>query len=182
MEQRIGVDSNTFTYLANAMAIGYDPEKDSPQLREEKIAMLRILLYIGNILVVPTIEEEYRKVRDEEKLKELERLHTIFLSDAFRQSPEGVKQICNKLKQAHKPEIDRKIYAECVVNNIDILLTYDADFLNHLATTQYKTILQKPSEFWLNQNIPKDTLPKSSPHPSNPLSRQTFWRWETGTV
>ena len=59
----VAVDSNALTYLVEPMEPGYDPALDDPVLVQERIAMVRILLYGDlDMWVSPTVKQESREI------------------------------------------------------------------------------------------------------------------------
>jgi hypothetical protein len=81
------------------------------------------------------------------------------------------------LQRAHPKPDDCRILAEAEELKLNFLLTYDHDFWRRLSAISSTTKLMKPSSYWSTLGILKGAAPVTVPHPTNPLSRQSWWRW-----
>jgi hypothetical protein len=80
VEQLVGIDSKALTYLIEAMEPTYDPKEDQSSLAAERIAMIRIYLYGGYVFrVLPTVMQEYNRIRTELRRIRHERTTDILL-------------------------------------------------------------------------------------------------------
>ena len=68
------------------------------------------------------------------------------------------------------------VLAEAEATQLAILLSFDFDFVDHLAGKS-NVILMKPLDCWKALGIPRGSPPKTVPHPTNPLIDQSWWRW-----
>ncbi len=68
------------------------------------------------------------------------------------------------------------VLAEAEATQLAILLSFDFDFVDHLAAKS-NVILMKPLDCWKALGIPRGSPPKTVPHPTNPLIDQCWWRW-----
>lgn len=82
MNDRVGIDSNTLTYLVESMDPGYNPTADLYNLAYKRISLLRIYLY-GAIPfhIVPTVTKEYQKIKIKLRKDTHESLCKILLLD-----------------------------------------------------------------------------------------------------
>jgi hypothetical protein len=71
---------------------------------------------------------------------------------------------------------DCRILAEAEELELESLLTYDTKFLSRLAGASPATVVESPSSYWVRLGIPKGAKPVTIPHPTNPLSQQSWWR------
>jgi predicted nucleic acid-binding protein len=178
-EPDIGIDSNTLTLLIEAVDPDYDPSSDSPQLVEEKKAILRVFLYQGIAYHVgPTVEAEYKKIQDNRRFQ----AHVSFSKALLRDGPwqlnfSSIKQRAVSLGAYHNGLKDCYILAEAEEMHLDALLTNDNDFLKHLGPVSKSTMLVRPSQFWDSLGVPKGTAPTWLPSNGNPLLQKTWWRW-----
>ena len=64
------------------MSPGYEPDKDQTTLAEERVCLLRIILYGGiTYHVLPTVREEYSFINDEAWRKEHEDITIVLCLD-----------------------------------------------------------------------------------------------------
>jgi hypothetical protein len=69
--QKLAVDSNSLTCMVDVTTPGYDPRRDRSKVCAERVAMLRIELYMNSkdrIYVLPAVEEEYQRIPEEHRL------------------------------------------------------------------------------------------------------------------
>lgn len=178
MDAWVAIDSMCLSYLVDAMASGKQPTGD---LSDQKISLLRIYLYRNEILyLTPTVESEYKKIRDEIKKETHESISMILLGDVLKANLTLLdSKICqySKFHSGKKNRDDCKILAEAELGVCKYLLTYDSDFLKRLKDKTHGITMTTPSEFWNLLNIPRGSAPIRAPHPTNPLSNQTWWIW-----
>ena len=77
----------------------------------------------------------------------------------------------------HPKERDCRILSEAEDFDLNVLLTYDFDFLQRLQGQSPTVALLRPSALWQQLGIPRGTRPEKAPHPTNPLSQETWWEW-----
>jgi hypothetical protein len=83
MRSLIGIDSNSLTYLVEAIEPRYEPRADDPNIAAERIAMLRTYLYAGvQFWVSPTVAREYNRIRQPSKHLKHQRTAFILLNDS----------------------------------------------------------------------------------------------------
>lgn len=178
-EPEIGIDSNILTLLIEAVDPAYDPSADSLQLADEKKAILRIFLYKGIAYCVgPTVETEYKKIKDNFRLQShVSFCNTLLHSGLWYLNDSTIKRRSVSLGTYHNGEKDCYILAEAEEMHLDVLLTNDNDFLKHLGPVSKSVKIVRPSHFWTSLSVSKGTAPDWMPADSNPLQQKTWWRW-----
>jgi len=172
---RVCVDSNALTYLVEAMTNGGCPTGD---VAAEKIALLRIYLYRNDVLYLSqTVELEYQRIKDETRKLYHKQIADILLGEIQPVDSNAIKARTTDYLAHHGKQEDCRVLSECELGGGDVLLTYDQDFLKRLRGKTQRIELCAPSEFWSSLAIPKGTRPVTSPHPSNPLSKEVWWVW-----
>lgn len=172
------IDSNAVTYLLEAMAAGTCPVG---ALAAEKISLLRTYLYRDEILhMSPTVEAEYSKIRDEARRKHHVNLGNALLGDTLEPDMQELETRTHEYLQLHRGDQNRndcQIVAEAELGGCDCLLTYDPALLANLAGRTHGISLLTPKDFWSSLNIPRGSAPVRLPHPTSPLSKETWWIW-----
>lgn len=175
---KVSIDSNALSYLVDAMMNGKKPVGKEA---DEKIAMLRAYLYRDDILYVsPTVRVEYEKIKDDKKRRDHHEITEILLGDIFISDHSLIRirtKEYNKFHSGKKNEKDCKILAESEIGGCNLILTYDQSFYNKLHGKTHGIKMMKPSDYWVSLGIPKDSIPVTVPHPTNPLSKETWWIW-----
>jgi len=179
----VAIDSNCLTYLVDAM---YSCERPIDDLADQKIALLRIYLYRDEILYISsTVQSEYRKIRDASNKERHEGISNILLGDVPKSNPKTIEdRFCfyTNFHKGKKNKKDCRILAESELGDCQYLLTYDFKYLSRLKEKTEIIKMKTPVEFWSSLNIPKGAKPVRTPHPTNPLSNQTWWIWKTGVT
>jgi predicted nucleic acid-binding protein len=173
----VGLDSNCLSYLLDSIA---NIEEPTGQLANEKIALLRSWFYKPGafpFILTETVISEVARIRDIERHK----FHESFIQSLFLDYPvsnlTAVQARTAEFTKDHCGLSDCRILAEAEELELDIVLTYDHDFLKNLSTTSDTTKLMKPSSYWASLSITKGATPVTVPHHTNPLSEQSWWRW-----
>jgi hypothetical protein len=172
------VDNMILSYLEHAMAVGYDPAADDEVLAEQKVAALRLFLWT-NLAVGETAVAQSQRARDPEVCEQLDRLVAIQLPEYRVPDHErnALDARTRELAQLHGDEEDCRIVAEAELVGVPTLLTFDKTMQKRLRNAARVEIMS-PSEQWDRLAIPRGRDPIREPHPTNPLSRRSFWRWE----
>jgi hypothetical protein len=179
LNKKISIDSNSLTYLLEAISIGYDPQNDNSSLRSERLAMIRIFLYrdMGFFYVLPSVKKEYLKITDNQWRKEHENLVQILLKNyPFTLDKNNLHKRIRELLLYHNSTKDCTILAEAEQSNMDILLTRDIDFIKRLSPYANNVNIVKASDYFKTLNIKPGSQPKLRPSESNPLSKKNWWR------
>jgi hypothetical protein len=173
----ICIDSNTITYLFQAID-NYNPKNDNDtNLRNERVAMIRIRFYVGGRLrILPSVRDEINKIPDIDKW-----LHHIIIANWLDTRPCNLnsQQILIRKSyfyQSHNKDIDCQILAEAEGTKMDILLSYDNDFKKRLDQKANGVTIISPSDFVLSLNLQPGSKPKLRPIPPNPLYNKTWWK------
>jgi predicted nucleic acid-binding protein len=177
LKYAVAIESNTLSYLAEAMLPGYDPKDDNPALAKERISMIRIFLYTGiTYHVLPTVHKEYSRIVERKTRKEHQEIAEMLCFDHWEFDQAEIKLMKNRFLTHHNQENDCKILAEAEAAGMDILLSFDKRFINKLVKKTEKVKIMKPTDFWDLLNIQLGTKPKLCPSRSNPLSQKTWWQ------
>ncbi len=178
MDACVAIDSNSLSYLVDAMNSGQQPTGD---LCDQKISLLRVYLYRNEILyLVPTVESEYKRIKDEIRREIHDGISMVLLGDVLEADPTLLEnRVCQYsiIHSGKKNNKDCQILAEAELGGCEYLLTYDFKFLARLKDKTQKITMITPSEFWELLNIPHGSNPVRVPHHTNPLSKQTWWIW-----
>lgn len=177
MKKTIAIDSNALTYFIGAIESAYDPSLDTPNLAAQKVAMLRIYFYRGEpFYIVPTVEQEYKRITEDGKRNIHGDVHSILLLDFIWDIDENeIIKRANSYSNFHPDPKDCRIVAEAELGGIEVLLSFDRQFINRLRHNTVSIVLMQPSDYWNILNIAPGTRPILSPHKSNPLSHKTWW-------
>jgi hypothetical protein len=81
--EKVSIDSNSLTYLLEAISSGYDPQNDKSDLTCERVAMIRIFLYrdISFFYILFSVKKEYLRITDERWRREHKELVNVLLRD-----------------------------------------------------------------------------------------------------
>lgn len=173
----LAIDSNVFTYLVEATAPDYTPDKDHTNIKQERISIVRIAFYYSDLVILPAIEGEYQKIRDGIKRENhLQLLVAMLTTYNFEEKRDLMVVMAEELINYHNGYPDRLIYSEAVYSEIDYLISCDKDFISHLSGKN-KVIVVSPSELWRILDIPRLSEPVIVPRFDNPLSQKPWWKW-----
>lgn len=179
MSSMIGIDTNAMRFLVDAMTIGGKPVDNKAN---EKIALLRTYIYNNDVPhISPTVQEEYKKIKDEATRKYHESIAEILLGEIQPSDSTIVKtrmREYNQIHQGKKNEKDCRILAESELGGCKFFLTYDKTFLKKLTHKTHNIKMMEPSQFWKYISISKNAKPIRRPHDTNPLSKETWWLWQ----
>ena len=148
-------------------------------LRSDKSAReVRTYFYCpGTLCATDKVIEECARQRSTE-IEELYR--TIFMSifDRLRPQDRGrVDALRTKLGEFHNDNDDCQILAEAIEGQASVFLTYDRTFLARLSPRVTALRMLQPSAYWSSLCIPRNAKLDKQPHPTNPLSKESWWRW-----
>jgi hypothetical protein len=174
---QIGLDSQCLSYLLDAIT---GIEEPTGRLAPEKKALLRSWFYRpGNFAftLTATVVAEVRAIPNAARRE----LHESFIRTLFLDYPVrdnlAVQARADRFAIAHPRSRDCRVLAESEELGLDLVLTYDHDFWKRLRYASPTTKLVKPSEYWSSRGVPAGVSPQTVPHPTNPLSSQSWWRW-----
>jgi hypothetical protein len=173
----ISIDSNTITYLFQAI-YNYNPRNDNDNnLRNELVAMIRIRFYVGGKLcILPSVRQEINKIPDIDKW-----LHHSIIANWLdtRQYKLNSQQIIIRKQyflQFHHKDLDCQILAEAENSKMGFILSNDNKFKNRLNQKANGVTIISPSDFIYSLNFQPGALPKLRPDSSNPLYKETWWK------
>ncbi len=174
---RIGLDSNCFSYLLDALN-GIDEPKEG-HLKNEYIALVRIFFYDHfGLWLTKAVLEEAQNINEPTRREMHRSWSSTLFGESDIQNPDHVQKRINELQPFHgKSPKDCRVIAEAEDIFISVLLTYDKEMIKRLADKTNNLKLMMPSDYWLSLNIPHGQRPKSRPHETNPLYTKTWWHW-----
>jgi hypothetical protein len=173
------IDRNVWQYLVDATSGAYDPAVDTSDLREERVAALRIVLHTPSILcVTPSVYAEFERIGDPGRWRENAGIRDVFIREVQpRDLDSGVAETRTRVLQAHHADPDDcRVVAEAEAARVWRFITFDTLLVQHL-TSHTTLMLTQPSVYWRELRVPQGANPRLSPAPSNPLSTQSWWRW-----
>ena len=175
---KVSIDSNALSYLVDAMMNGKNPVGNEA---DEKIALFRVFLYSDDYLYVsPTVRAEYKKIKEEKKRTNHQEIADNLLEDILVSNYSLINTRAKEYNKFHSGKInekDCKILAESEIGVCNLILTYDQGFYKKLHDKTHSIKMMKPSDYWVSLGIPHNSKPVTEPHPTNPLSKKTWWRW-----
>jgi hypothetical protein len=108
------------------MSSGYDPHKDQTTLGEERVSLLRILLYGGiTYHVLPTVREEFSFINDEAWRREHEDITIVLCLDHWEFDLSKIEPRKQYFFNYHGEAKDCQILAEAEAAGMDVLLSCD---------------------------------------------------------
>lgn len=176
MPRAVAIDSNALSYLIDAHQPGYDPSTDL-YLGPQRLAMVRMLFYSDRLLWVgPTVEAEYKKIRNTERYDDHRRIAQYVLEDQpLRVDLTSLEARVRELNSSHRGEADCRVVAETEFAGLDTLLSCDADMLGAFGGVSNVKI-RLPSEFWEFLAIVPGSMPVRSPDRGHPLFEKNWWK------
>jgi rRNA-processing protein FCF1 len=173
--RRVGLDSQCLSYLVDCIEGISEP---TGRLAGEKKSLLRSWWYVPGTFTIPeTVISEVAKIQNIDRRKFHENFfQTLFLDYPVRDLA-AVQARAKQFEVYHPDPCDCRILAEAEELHLDYVLTYDRKFLKRLSTVSSTTKLSKPSSYWISLGIPKGAKTVTEPSPTNPLSKETWWRW-----
>ena len=76
------IDRNVWQYLVDATGGAYDPALDASDVREERVAALRIVLHTPSILcVTPSVHAEFERIGDPGRWRENAGMRDVFIRE-----------------------------------------------------------------------------------------------------
>jgi predicted nucleic acid-binding protein len=143
------------------------------------VALIRLWFYVpGRFYITDTVAAECSEITNLEK----KALHSSFTSYTYWGVPvrnqAAVVQRVDALKLQHHSAGDCSALAEAEDAELDVLLTYDKDFLKFKDLFGSKVALTRPSEIWASLAVPRGAKPVLRPVLGNPLESQRWWLWQ----
>ena len=172
----VGLDSQCLSYFLDSVVGAREPVDP---LAEERKALIRTWFYTPETFYVSeSVLTETAAIRNVKRRE----LHKGFVDVLFLDVPardEATVQTRTKeLGLKHAGRRDCRILAEAEDLELDVLLTYDRNFRRRLGDASSGVQLLTPFSYWSSLGIPKGSKPITSPHPTNPMSQESWWRWE----
>src|SRR5712691_996865 len=176
---KVAIDSNVLTYLVQSARARYYPKSDQKDLglRSQKKTIFFLSRYLDGLYVPPTVRAEVENIRHHKKTMSHMRWLDTQLVDILPQQCAGAVKRAKYFADYHKGKKQSKdclVLAEAECSEMDVLLTFDNNFIEHLA--QRTTLrLERPSGLWARLGILPGTRPRWGPAPGNPTASQR-WR------
>lgn len=174
----LALDANAFTYWIEAMNAA--PEQPSGRLAEEKLALVRIFLWMppeASFRLVPTVKVEYEAIPNHAKRDTHIAWAMIHVSEVQPSPQEDlVAERAEELVSYRVGASDGKIIAECEQARVGALLTCDGKLIERLRM-ETRVWLVRPSEFWDRMRIPRGSPPNRRPADGSPLLQCSWWQW-----
>lgn len=172
---RVGLDTNCANYLFETMN-NYDPTKDNDKkLKTERLALIRIFLYLNNLCELPSMRGELKGIKDKIKRNQWSLHNLVNLGKVGNLDQSVISKLSDCYQKSHNQRKDCLILAEAETAKLDFLLTCDEKFIKHLKG-KTKVCLTKPSQYWRKLRLPKNSSPKVLPHVTNPLYSQNWYK------
>ena len=179
--ETIAIDSNVLSYYVTATKPEYNPYEDKNEAKNEIVASLRIPLYSKWYAILPTIREEYLKIKEIHKLGlhiSADQVFFEYTESAFDKTE--LKKRAEYFNQYHK---GAKNYNDCMLvaeaeflSDTTVLLSNDGALLKKLSPLVKGLLIMKPTEFINKFDVSKERL-RVSPAESNYLNQKTWWRF-----
>lgn len=170
----LGLDSNCLSYVIDALEGVAEP---TDSLAEQRVALVRLYLYTpGTLWTMPTVRQEFSRIRDPVRRGKHESWTGVLFGVRRLNNPEAAKVRAAGLKPHHPDLDDRMVLAEAEDLGFSALLTFDTEFVSHLAPYASLT-LTTPAEYWTFLDVPRGADPVHLPAHGNQLAMQAWWRW-----
>ncbi len=167
------------TYLAEAMAGDYQPDRDADSaLRNERVAAFRLFLW-HRLGVGETAVKQSQRTLSSEWLERLDRLVMIHLSE-YRVSDArsaGMNSRVQELVCYHSDPEDCRLVAEAEALGVDCLVTFDSRLMKRLSP-RTGVHLCGAAVYWIELGIPRGTPPTIVPAWTNPIRNRNWWHWD----
>jgi hypothetical protein len=161
------IDRNVWQYLADATRGAYDPALDTSDVREERLAALRIVLHTPSILcVTPSVHAEFERIGDPGRWRENAGMRDVFIRVVRPcDLDSGLVETRTRVLQAHHADPDDcRVVAKAEAARVSRFLTLDRHLVQHL-TSHTTLMLTQPSAFWRELRVPQGANPWLSPAP-----------------
>jgi len=179
--ETIAIDSMILSYYVCATKPEYNPHKDMKDNKNEQIASLQIPLYSEWYAILPTVRDEYLKIKEIRK-----RDFHIIADQVFHEyrpcnfNETEVKKRADFFHQYHKGPKD---YNDCTLaaeaeflSDTTILLSNDDKFIKRVAPLTNGLLIMRPTEFIEKFDISNNKL-RISPAETHPRYHDTWWRF-----
>lgn len=172
---KIAIDTQCCSYFIDTLNSAEIP---IGVFSEEKIALIRIFVYMPNTFyLTPTLIKECIEIPNIERKQLHDNYNMVMMSKIDVPNSKRLESLIEEYLQYHSGVNDCKILAEAALTGLDVLLSYDTDFIKHLSGSCKRLRLIKPSDFWAKQDYPNGIKENKSPHCSNPLFGQLWYKW-----
>lgn len=179
--ETIAIDSNVFSYYVTATKREYNPYEDKEEAKNEIVASLQIPLYSKWYAILPTIREEYFKIKETHKLGLHISADQVFIE--YTESAFDMTELTKRAEYFNQYHKGAKNYNDCMLvaeaeflSDTTVLLSNDGDLLKRLSPLVEGLSIMRPTEFIKKFNISKERL-RVSPTESNYLYQKTWWRF-----
>ena len=180
------MDSNVLTYLVQSSRRNYYPTADRQNLglKVQKQTIYWLSRYLDGIYVPPTVRSEVEKIIHYRRRKSHQSLLENLLVDILPKQCVGCTERAAYFSQFHTSKSQKEaarrlkdchVLAEAESAGIQVLLSFDGNFIKNLEEHVALIRLERPSALWARLGIPPGTLSRWAPAPDNPTKSQR-WR------
>ena len=177
----IAIDSMILSYYVSATKPEYNPHKDKEKAKDERVASLQIPLYSKWYAILPTVREEYLKI------KEIYKRDFHIIADQtfieYRQSNFNATEVKKRAEYFNLHHKGTKNYNDCMLaaeaeflSDTTILLSNDQNFIRRVSPLTNGVLIMKPTEFIKKFRISSNKL-RISPTETHPRYHDTWWRF-----
>jgi len=172
------VDSQIVDYLIAAVYGGEQPSAADAELAAEQTATLRLYLWGEQLVIGCVASREIRRTASETQRERLQGLINQFLDEVWIQASEVRlwHKRARDLRRHHRGRRDCLIVAEAELT-ARRFLTNDRRAIGALRALA-RIPMMTPVARWNELAVQRGTPPRLSLHPTNPLVRMDFWRWD----
>jgi len=177
LSDTVVLDSNAMTYLDQATHRVYSPYTDSSDLCEDRVALFRLYLHLEQIpWIVPAIEMEYERIREESRLRSHTLLAYAFLHEFTGPlDGEAIGSRVEELQTRHNREQDCRVVAEAEAYGAEVVLTCDRGMLRNLEGAA-RVALYRPKTYWEKLAVLRGRRPPREPI-VEPTDTTQWWIW-----
>lgn len=177
LSDTVVLDSNAMTYLDEATDRSYQPDTDSSDLCQDRVALFRLYLHLESTpWITPAIEAEYERIKEQSRLRSHTLLAYAFLHEVTDPLNTSVIEArVEELLKSHNSEKDCRVILEAEAFGADVVLSCDRDLLRNLGQVA-RVALYRPRDYWDLLAVPRGRRP-----PREPLVEATdlkkWWTW-----
>lgn len=179
--ETIAIDSMILSYYVCATTTEYNPQKDMKDDKNERIASLQIPLYSEWYAVLPTVRDEYLKIKEAHK-----RNFHIIADQVFHEySPSDFNEseVTKRAAFFNQHHSGPKNYNDCMLaaeaeflSDTTVLLSNDSKFIKKVAPLTNGLLIMRPTEFIAKFGITNNKL-RISPAETHPRYYDKWWRF-----
>ena len=141
----------------------------------EALAAVRIVFYLGNPYIPPSVAKE---VDANGTPEEVTWTNFHFEEISRTEFYDGcVAQTAREYLNSHPDPGDCHLVAEVECAHLNVLLTLKRDLIERLGPKAQKIKVLTPSDYWKHAKVAPGAPPQTEPAEGHPLRDQDWWRW-----